>query len=60
MAVLFGWMIIVPPFIAVYNTAKHIEGMERRVGVSQTIESVLALLSSSSSRSATWRMRKST
>ncbi len=44
MAVLFGWMIIVPPFIAVYNTAKHIEGMERRVGVSQTIESVLALL----------------
>ncbi len=44
MAVLFGWLIIVPPFIAIYNTAEHIEGMERRVGVTQTIESVLALL----------------
>jgi hypothetical protein len=44
MAVLFGWLIIVPPFIAIYNTAKHIEGMERRAGVTQTIEPVLALL----------------
>ena len=28
MAVLFGWIIIVPPFIALYNTAKHIQRIE--------------------------------
>ena len=44
MAVLFGWLIIVPPFIAVYNTAQHIERAERRVGVMQAIEPVLALI----------------
>ena len=44
MAVLFGWIVIVPPFIAVYNTAKHIEAMEEDVGVAQRIEAVLALI----------------
>lgn len=27
MAMLFGWIIIVPPFIAMYNTAQHIQRM---------------------------------
>jgi hypothetical protein len=44
MAVLFGWIIIVPPFIAVWNTAKHVEAFERRVGVQQTIEPILVLV----------------
>jgi len=29
MAVLFGWIIIVPPFIALYNTAKHVQAAEQ-------------------------------
>ena len=44
MAVLFGWIIIVPPFIALWNTATHIERAERRVGVTAAIEPVLVLV----------------
>jgi hypothetical protein len=44
MAMLFGWIIIVPPFIAIYNTGKHIEEAEQRVGVQQHIEPVLVLV----------------
>ena len=44
MAMLFGWIIIVPPFIAAWNTAKHIDAFERRVGVHQTVEPVLVLV----------------
>ena len=44
MAMLFGWIIIVPPFIAAWNTAKHIEGFERRLGVQQTVEPILVLV----------------
>jgi hypothetical protein len=36
MAMIFGWLIIVPPFIAMYNTAKRVQTMETRVGVRQT------------------------
>jgi ABC-type amino acid transport system permease subunit len=43
MAMLFGWIIIVPPFIAAWNTAKHLDAFERRVGVLQTVEPVLVL-----------------
>ena len=25
MAMIFGWLLIVPPFIAMYNTAKHVQ-----------------------------------
>jgi hypothetical protein len=44
MAMLFGWIIIVPPFIAIYNTALHIAKTEQRVGVQQQIEPVLVLV----------------
>ncbi len=44
MAMLFGWIIIVPPFIAAWNTAKHIDAFERRVGQQQTIEPVIVLV----------------
>ncbi len=43
MAMLFGWIIIVP-FIAAWNTAKHIDAFERRVGQQQTIEPVIVLV----------------
>jgi hypothetical protein len=41
LAVTLGWFIIVPPFISVYNTSKHIVRMEERVGVSQTLSPAL-------------------
>jgi Domain of unknown function (DUF4234) len=44
MAMVFGWLIIVPPFIAMYNTAKHVQAMESRVGVPQTVEPTIALV----------------
>lgn len=44
MAILFGWIIIVPPFIAMYNTAKHVQDVEQGQGIPQQIEPVIALL----------------
>jgi hypothetical protein len=44
MAFIFGWIIIVPPFIAMYNTAKHVQEMEQRVGVQQQIEPALTVI----------------
>ncbi len=43
MAMIFGWVIIVPPFIAMYNTAKHVQSVETRRGVGQTVEPTLAV-----------------
>jgi len=44
MAMTFGWLIIVPPFIAMYNTAKHVQGLETRRGVGQTVEPALTIV----------------
>ena len=44
MAVLFGWMIIVPPFIALYNTGKHVQGVERRRGIQPQLEPALVIV----------------
>jgi uncharacterized protein DUF4234 len=44
MAILFGWIVIVPPFIAMYNTAKHVQGDERRLGIQPELEPALTLL----------------
>jgi hypothetical protein len=44
MAMIFGWLIIVPPFIAMYNTAKHVQTMETRLGARQTVEPAIALV----------------
>jgi hypothetical protein len=43
MAIIFGWLLIAPPFIAIYNTAKHVQGLETRRGVGQTIEPALTV-----------------
>jgi mannose/fructose/N-acetylgalactosamine-specific phosphotransferase system component IIC len=43
MAMIFGWLIIVPPFIAMYNTAKHVQAFETRRGVGQTVEPSLTI-----------------
>jgi Domain of unknown function (DUF4234) len=44
MAMLFGWLLIVPPFIAMYNTAKHVQALETRRGVGQTVEPALTVV----------------
>ncbi len=44
MAMIFGWLLIVPPFIAMYNTATHVQKMEQRVGVQQTLEPAIAII----------------
>jgi hypothetical protein len=44
MAMIFGWLIIVPPFIAMYNTAKHLKGAEESVGVMQQVEPALVIV----------------
>jgi Domain of unknown function (DUF4234) len=45
MAILFGWIIIVPPFIAIYNTAKHVQGDEQRLGIQPQPEPTLTIVS---------------
>jgi hypothetical protein len=44
MAMLFGWLIIVPPFIAMYNTAKHVQAAEQRLGVQPQLEPALTIV----------------
>jgi hypothetical protein len=44
MALLFGWIIIVPPFIAMYNTAKHVRTIEERIGLSSQLEPALVIV----------------
>jgi Domain of unknown function (DUF4234) len=44
MAILFGWIIIVPPFIALYNTAKHVQGVERGRSIQPELEPALVIL----------------
>jgi hypothetical protein len=44
MAMLFGWLIIVPPFIAIYNTSKHVQDSEQRLGVQPQLEPALTIV----------------
>jgi Domain of unknown function (DUF4234) len=44
MAILFGWIIIVPPFIAIYNTAKHVQGDEQRLAIQPRLEPALTIV----------------
>jgi mannose/fructose/N-acetylgalactosamine-specific phosphotransferase system component IIC len=44
MAMLFGWIVIVPPFIAMYNTAKHVQGVEQRLAIQPQLEPALTIV----------------
>jgi hypothetical protein len=44
MAMIFGWIIIVPPFLAMYNTAKHVQSAERRLGIQPELEPALTIV----------------
>ena len=44
MAVLFGWIIIVPPFVSTYKTCKRLNNAESAVGIPQGMEAPLLWL----------------
>ena len=44
MAIIFGWIIIVPPFIAMYNTAKHVQAVEQRLAIQPQLEPALVIV----------------
>jgi hypothetical protein len=44
LAVLLGWVLIVPPFISIYNTGQRVQRMEQRAGVSNDISPALNLI----------------
>jgi H+/Cl- antiporter ClcA len=44
MAMIFGWIIIVPPFLAMYNTAKHVQSVEERLAIQPQLEPALAIV----------------
>jgi hypothetical protein len=44
MAMIFGWIIIVPPFIAMYNTAKHVQSAEERLAIMPQLEPALVIV----------------
>jgi hypothetical protein len=43
MAIIFGWIIIVPPFLAMYNTAKHVQAVEQRLAIQPQLEPALVI-----------------
>jgi Domain of unknown function (DUF4234) len=44
MAMIFGWVLIVPPFIAMYNTAVHVRAAEERRAVQPLLEPSLVIV----------------
>ena len=44
MAMIFGWLLIVPPFIAMYNTANHVRAVEDRLGIQPALEPALVIV----------------
>jgi H+/Cl- antiporter ClcA len=44
MAMIFGWIIIVPPFLAMYNTAKHVQSVEERLAIQPQLEPALSIV----------------
>ena len=44
MAIIFGWLVIVPPFIAMYNTAKHLQAIEQRRTIQPQLEPALVIV----------------
>src|SRR5215813_14010383 len=43
-AVLFGWIIIVPPFVSIYRTGERIAQMQRAAGMEATCLPIVGLL----------------
>ena len=43
-AVLFGWIIIIPPFVSIYRTGERIAQMQRAAGLEPTCIPIVGLL----------------
>lgn len=46
LAILVGWVLIVPPFISYYRTGERIQRMQERAGVTNQISPAIGLLAS--------------
>ena len=44
LAVLIGWVVIVPPFVSIYRTGKRVQRMEQAAGLTGPTEPVLGLI----------------
>jgi hypothetical protein len=44
LAITLGWLIIVPPFISVYNTSMHVAKVERRLKIQQELSPALNVI----------------
>jgi len=44
LAVVLGWVIIVPPFVSYYRTAERVSKMEANAGIQKSVEPVLGLI----------------
>jgi hypothetical protein len=43
-AIVFGWIIIVPPFVSIYNTGRRIATAQRAAGAPETCVPIIGLL----------------
>ncbi len=46
LAIILGWVLIVPPYISLYRTGTRIQRMQQKAGVAQEISPALGLLAS--------------
>lgn len=44
LAVLLGWIILVPPFVSIYRTGERVQRMQERAGVVSQVSPALGLL----------------
>ena len=44
LAITIGWFILVPPFIAMYNTAQHVRAIDDRMGIQPALEPALTIV----------------
>ena len=44
LAMVLGWIVIVPPFISLYNTSKHVAAMQERVGIAAPLSPALNIV----------------
>jgi hypothetical protein len=44
LAILLGWVLIVPPFISIYRTGERINRMQDKAGVQQQVSPVLGIV----------------
>ena len=44
LAMLLGWVLIVPPFISLYNTSLHVVRMEERLGIHALLSPALNII----------------